>query len=436
MKGPGYSTWEEAFTAPEILTNQSSPLTIETHVIDEAYTDVTFNEQGFLAVSRTAMTLKGAHTTASTDNKVEVLTNVAGGFRVWSFDNNGTEVPAGGWLRSSTAGGAANANTTVQAITNGKGFKNGYLEVRAGRLYTKVNVEQLVTPLELVAEYNLAGGFLYGSSFTSSNPAGASPTSAQTDLQLRWATNHNNDQSGYYNWYVLKGITESTYNPAGKNLFSDSFFSAGNPGHGYHLPSLHELTGVFSYQSNAAYATSTGGIQSANEACEFGGIKKTFTNDYYSTGNGVCYALRFKKATGNPNDGSPLSEFSKAIDDHMCCAYRYTRIAPLALKVDCIYLGEAGASLRPQDIGNDAWWNARVSEIVTRIFPAAGHIERAIPCSRDRRLHGKNIFGQFWSGTEFNSSHARAAYFYSGWANTYVQVSKHAGFSVRLFANE
>ncbi|MBR8721199.1 hypothetical protein IX307_002443 [Bacteroides pyogenes] len=441
VKGPGHPTWKEAFTAPQILPGQGSPLTIDTHVIDESYADVMYDNQGFLAVSRTSMTLKGACTTASTNNKVEVLTNVTGGFKVASFNDNGTEVPAGGWLRPSTTGGAANTTTTVQAITDGKDFKNGYLEVRAGRLYAKVNVKQInKLPLDYVAEYNLAGGFQYGSSFSSSDPAYPSPTAAQTDMQLRWATNHNNDQSGYYNWYVLKGVAEDTYNPAGKNLFDDAFFTTGE-GKGYHLPSRQELTGVFSYNKQVQYDTSID--QSVNEACEYGGIKKTFAADYYSTGNGVCYALRFKQATGDPNDDSPLSEFPKAADNSMCCAYRYTRIGSFAgnnnldshLKVECVYLGEAGASTAIGTISNDAWWNTHSAEIVTRIFPAAGWISRAPVSGSGLLLYSRGYDGCCW-GPGYNSSDAWGAYFNSRYAHLNSYHNKFNGVSVRLFASE
>ncbi len=439
VKGAGHPTWKEAFTAPQILPGQGSPLTIDTHVIDEAYADVMYDNQGFLAVSRTSMTLKEACTTASTNNKVEVLTNVTGGFKVASFNDNGTEVPAGGWLRPSTTGGAANTTTTVQAITDGKGFKNGYLEVRAGRLYAKVNVKQSIKlPLDYVAEYNLAGGFQYGT-----KPQNTPTTAAQTDPQLRWATNHNNDQSGYYNWYVLKGVAEDTYNPAGKNLFNDAFFTTGE-GKGYHLPSRQELTGVFSYsEESCVYGRANN--QSVNEACEYGGIKKTFAADYYSAGHGsgICYALRFKQATGEPNDGSPLSEFPKAADNSMLCAYRYTRIGSFFsdnnldshLKVDCVYLGEAEASTAIGTISNDAWWNTHSAEIVTRIFPAAGVI-RPASVSGSGKLDFRGEIGCYWSGTENSSSKAWNGYFYPNLACAYPSSSKYQGFPVRLFASE
>ncbi|WP_234181519.1 Mfa1 fimbrilin C-terminal domain-containing protein [Bacteroides pyogenes] len=435
VKGPGYGSREEAVNTSEILTN--SNITVQTHVIDEAYTDVAFNEQGFLAVSRTAMTLKGKKTAASTDNKVEVLTNVAEGFRVWPFNDDGTPISiVGGWLRPSTASGAANANTTVQAITNGVGKYKGYLEVRAGRLYTKVNVEQIwKLPLEYVAEYNLAGGAQYGSSFSNSSPPGAVPTAAQTDLQLRWATNHANDQSGYYNWYVLKGVTESTYNPAGKNLFNDAFFTTGT-GKGYHLPSLPELVGVFSFNGQIQFSTNAF-IPPLNEAIEFGGVKKTYLNEYRCTGANVCYCLRFQPGTGNPAGGFPLSEFPKATDNSMLCAYRYTCMGTFAydnnltsqLKVDCVYLGESGASLRVIDISDDAWWAARASETVTRIFPVAGLIS-----GTSLNVRGFNAF--YFSDKENGGNTAWCAFFGQSQVSGSNYVGMENGLSVRLFTRE
>ena len=102
--------------------------------------------------------------------------------------------------------------------------------------------------LDYVAEYNLAGGSIYNSPFISSVPPGISPTAAQTDPNLHWASSHSNDQSGYYNWYVLTGENNDTYNPNAKKLFDDVFFKLGHPGYGYHLPSRWGVDGRFLLQ--------------------------------------------------------------------------------------------------------------------------------------------------------------------------------------------
>ena len=133
------------------------------------------------------------------------------------------------------------------------------------------------------------------------------------------------------------------------------------------------------FRSNTQYDSPTN-TSNVNEAIEFGGIKKTFANDYFSSGNGVCYALRFKQGTGNPIDDSSLSDFPLATDNNMVCAYRYTRVGSFAnhdftslLKVDCVYLGSAFTG-NISTINNDSWWDSHTSEAVVRIFPAAGYI--------------------------------------------------------------
>lgn len=221
-----------------------------------------------------------------------------------------------------------------------------------------------------------------------------------------------------------------------------SLFKLGHPGYGYHLPSRWELTGVFSYSGNTQYDSPTN-TSNVNEAIEFGGIKKTFANDYFSSGNGVCYALRFKQGTGNPIDDSSLSDFPLATDNNMVCAYRYTRVGSFAnhdftslLKVDCVYLGSAFTG-NISTINNDSWWDSHTSEAVVRIFPAAGYISFPTFISSGL-LEARGEYGRYWSSTEFPSLLGNAwnvsFYSYSAFAN-YRDV-KHHGFSVRLFADK
>ncbi|ERI81203.1 hypothetical protein HMPREF1981_03330, partial [Bacteroides pyogenes F0041] len=443
VKGPGYRTIEDALRSPENHTNQN--IVVTSVVVDEAFTDVTFNDVGqYIAVSRTSMTLKGKKTTASTDNKVEVLTNVTGGFSVRAFNDDGMEVPTGGWLSPSVPSGAANTNATVQAITDGKSFKNGYLEVRAGRLYTKVNVEQIgKIPLEYVAEHNLAGGSQYIFTFSSSEePSGIPSTSAQSDYNLRWAASHNNNESGYYNWYVCNGIQHSQGNPSGKNLFSDVFFTSG-AGKGYHLPSRWEWVGVFCY--NYAYGiflNSSTNHNNINEAIEFGGIKKTFASDYCNTGSNVTYALRFKPATGAPQDDSGSFEinFPEATDNRMLCAYRYELIpdgGPFSshLKVQAVYLGSSFTG-DINTIRDENWWTAQAAtpgNVVTRTFPLTGVAQ------------GSTILR--YCGERFNYQSSTAYYTSGAWQLTFAlgelwmrydwdYMISAQGDAVRLFSDE
>ncbi|MEY8686079.1 hypothetical protein AB9N12_08025 [Bacteroides sp. AN502(2024)] len=397
-----------------------------------------------LTVDKRSIRLSGA-SAATTGKTLTVTTENTGGWTI-------TDIPS--WLTVSPTSSTTDGTGVITVKSRGTdAINNGTFKLKAGNAQMDIKVKLGKLPLEYVAEYNLAGGFQYGSSFnpfrTAYSPTGViTPTTAQTDNALRWATNHNNDQSGYYNWYVLKGITQGTYNPAGKNLFNDSFFTTG-AGKGYHLPSLQELTGVFAYSSVNNYNPS-GADYNTNEAIEFGGVKKTFGADYRSSRRPrICYALRFKKATGSPiNDGSSLlSDFPQATDNSMLCAYRYTIVGSFLntqnltshLKVECVYLGEARASIPISTISNDSWWNARASETVTRIFPATGSIWPALVSGSSGKLGLRGYHGYYWSGTERRyDSYSHHAFFNDYRANSYGESSttKGSGFAVRLFARE
>lgn len=428
VEGLPASTPEEAFNGNRTLKCRIVPW-------NEVNEEVKVPAVKRLSVDTRSIRLNGA-SAMTTGKTLTVTTENTGGWTV-------TDVPS--WLTVSPMSGTADGTGSITVKSNGSSVFStnaGSFKLKAGNAEMAIKVEQIwKLPLEYVAEFNLAGGFQYGSTFSSSSPSGASPTSAQTDVALRFANSHNNDQSGYYNWYVCKGIYNATYNPSTRNLFSDGFFSAGHPGYGYHLPSRQELTGVFSYSGQVYYGGSA--KTSVNEACEFGSVKKTFGADYTSTGNGTCYALRFKRATGNPNDGSPLTNFPQATDNSMCCAYRYTRVGSFAnnnnltaqLKVECVYLGEAGASMPITTISDDSWWSARASETVTRIFLAAGYINPAY-VSGSGSLHDRGYNGYYWSGPEYGSSFAWYAYFNSYHAYANFWSGKNYGFAVRLFSSE
>lgn len=440
VKGPGFLTMEDALNSPENFTNHN--IVVVPIVIDEAFTDITFNESGyFLAVTRTAMTLKGRHDNTSTQNKFSVRTNYPGGYKITANNADGTGMSSvTPWLSPSRTSGAAGATLTnpiteeVQALTNGRGVKDGYLEVHAGRLYTKVNVVQFSTPLEYVAEFNLAGGSQYGTIPHSGIPV----TTAQTDNDLRWAINHDNNQSGFYNAYVLNGQADATINPTGKNIFDDPFFSLGNPGYGYHLPSRQEWIGVFS-RNNVNFNSSGNHIDSqAHEACQFGDVKKTFDSEYSSPGNGICYALRFKQATGTPNDGSSVSDFPLATDNKMCCAFRYDKIgrggSSFYIKVSCVYLGEAGASMTIGTFANETWWVSHSAETTIRFFPVTGFMFDA-PCAGTKGVSQYGKAGGYWS-TQLGHVNAYYAEINSQSVGLNNIGPMSYGFPVRLFASE
>lgn len=413
VKGPGFTSIKEALESPEDHTNRTN-ITVTTTVIDEAYTDVTFNNHGdYLAVTRTSFTLKGKHDATSTENRLSIRTNYPKG---WKITLSG--VPYyNQWLSCSQMNGAANTVANVQILTTGIGFGSADIEVRAGRLATKVEVDQInKVPLAYVAEYNLTGGTQY-----STRPF--SPTGAQNETNLRFATSHQTNQSGYFNWYVCTGESHPTYNPGGnKKLFTDAFFTTG-AGKGHHLPSYWEWTGIFSYKFNAAYGHSTNTLsitnpqQQSNEAVDIGGVKNTFKSDYYSTGNGIGYALRFQKATYRPNDADvTMADFPLAMDNSALCAFRYSRVGGTFttegvfnryLEVRCVHIGARVPMPHLQnDIAQESWWTAQAAipgRVVTRIFPIGGFIPLAVPnmvVSNPPTSVG--IYGDYWSKTPRN----------------------------------
>ena len=453
VKGPGFLTLSEAIQSPENHTNQN--IVVTPVVIDEAFTDVTFNDMGqYIAVTRTAILLKGEHTSTSSENRFSVHTNYPSGWKLTAYQYDGTPLPASAWLTPSQTVGAANTTVEVQALTQGKGWKFGYFEIQAGRLQRRIEVILLgKLPLEYAAEYNLAGGYQYGSSFNKAlngdpwsggQSVPLSSTSAQTDMALRWATSHANDQSGYYNGYVCKGKHDNTYNPTIKNIMNDVFFTTGE-GKKYHIPSRQELTGAFCYSNEVQYNSAID-YPNLAEAVKVGETLQTYASDFYSAGNGICYALRFKKgtSTGSNDPGVPL-----AATNSMACAYRYERVGAMTtylnttdyLKIQCVYVGNQTPlpDLKTK-IAQESWWNAQApSTVITRIFPIPGVINEAKPSAvSDNFLRERGIIGYYWTSTlspnqywlAYSSIYSRNIYIYSG------GIDMKYGFAIRLFSNE
>lgn len=454
VKGPGFLTLEEAIQSPENHTNHQNIVVVPI-VIDEAFTDITFNESGqFLALTRTTILLKGEHTTASSENRFSVHTNYPSGWKLTAYQYDGTPLPASAWLTPSQTVGAANATVEVQALTQGKGWKFGYFEIQAGRLQHRIDVILLgKLPLEYVAEYNLAGGYQYGSSFYRAfngdfwhgHEVSLASTSAQTDIPLRWATNHANDQSGYYNAYVCKGLYNDVYNPATKNIMNDAFFTTG-AGKNYHIPSYHEHVGAFSDWTSATYGSMVD-YQDIPEACEVGGILQTYTSDFYSTGNGIGYALRFKKGTRHTSNEPTVP---LAATNSMACAYRYERIGTMAtylnntdhLKIQCVYIGDQSPlpDLKTK-IAQESWWNAQSpSTVVTRILPVTGYIGNAKPATvSDNYLQGRGIWGYYWGSTLSTNQYWLSHIIFDAMNMKVFEGGGDdlgLGLSIRLFSNE
>lgn len=142
VKGPGFRTGEEAVNSPENFTNHN--IVVVPIVIDEAFTDIAFNESGeFLAVSRTKMELPLKQTLASTDNKFELQTNCLTGWKISCVAADGiSTIPDTGWMKVNTSTGSAGAKSTVSVLTQGFGDQEGFLIIQAGRLITRIQINQ------------------------------------------------------------------------------------------------------------------------------------------------------------------------------------------------------------------------------------------------------------------------------------------------------
>lgn len=351
VKGPGFSSVEEALKDPGKYTNNDN-IVVSPFVVDEAFTDVVYNEQGFLAVSRTSMDLPDLYdgTNDRSDNLLEVQTNYGSGWKITAYNDDGTPVSGvDPWLSVSQSSGIANNSAQVY-VRNDGGVRKGYLEVQAGRLYTKVNVKQRKLPIEYVAEYNLSGGPEYGAH----NQVGP----------LRWAINHSIIESGLYRGYYVIGLTDGDGNPDATNIHNDNFFTKGE-GVGYHIPSVYELYGVIPPESQGP------GQNVVNEAIEVAGSKEIYSNVYSYTG-GTIYGLRHMPATGSPPYVDDPSDFQPVYHSDMQCAYRYTFRGSFSgindnslLTIECIHLGSSFTG-NITTITNDAWWNANASRVIKR----------------------------------------------------------------------
>ncbi len=141
VKRIGYPTIKKALESPESFTN--SDIAVSVQVIDEAFVDVIFDDANYLAVTRTQMQLPLRQTVSSTGNKFELQTNYSRGWKISCVGADGTTpIPSTGWMRVSTPSNPAGGKSTVSVLTEGVGDKEGFLVIQAGRLVTRIRVNQ------------------------------------------------------------------------------------------------------------------------------------------------------------------------------------------------------------------------------------------------------------------------------------------------------
>lgn len=299
-------------------------------------------------------------------------------------------------------------------------------------------------PLEYVADYNLAGGSLVRKGTT---------LTPGMQGELRFAGDHLNNTSGYYDWYRSMGVTHPGYNQSGDDLFTHEIAVKDANGQTiriplkslYHIPSLEEWRGIFgdSNESRSQYGFIANA--SGTDAVTIRGVKKTYKSETKSMGTGIGYAIRLMDASG-AQEAKP--GWSIATTNDMKTAYRYERVGDFSgndnnsrLKVKSVYLG-AGFSGNINTIADESWWQKKEREglVVTREFSASGAI-RGLPWGNgDLTIAGSlNDLGRnglYLSSTEDTANTANFWSFHYNDVQAYgMSLFKHEAFAIRPFLN-
>lgn len=280
----------------------------------------------------------------------------------------------------------------------------------------RASVHRPPMPLEFVAEYNLAGGqdidkFLYTMASGTSNVGmtGKLRFTNRSATNPETATNpnpHNNDESGYYNWYILvgqrRGVTDAKYNPNGHDLMAQTAVDVDGQSirldNKYFVPEQEDWWGVFP-TNTFAYMGGNNANHIFKDYARIGspsGYLRLFGSCSYSYAfmqgdNNMLYALRFAKANSSEAYYTPETWYGGSSttyeclkDNTMAMAYKYTLVGRYRgssltthLKIESYYLGEEGynnLSAKTADGVKAAWSTFPTSEIVTRIFPISGYM--------------------------------------------------------------
>lgn len=299
-------------------------------------------------------------------------------------------------------------------------------------------------PLEYVADYNLAGGSLVRKG-----------TTLRPGMQgeLRFAEDHLNNTSGYYDWYRSMGVTHPDYNPNGDNLFTHEIAVKDEKGRTtrmplkelYHIPSLEEWTGIFGDGNNTRSQFGYIAEYFGTDAVTIHGVRNTYKSVVKSEGTGIGYAIRLMDASGTQEakTGWPV-----ATTNDMRTAYRYERIGDFSgsdnnsrLKVKSVYLG-AGFSGNINTIADESWWQTKEREglVVTREFSASGAIRELPWGNGDLTIAGSlkelNTNGFYLSSTEDTGNTVNFwSLHYSGTQAYGMSLFKHESFAIRPFLN-
>lgn len=299
--------------------------------------------------------------------------------------------------------------------------------VQQGVMYTlRANVTHRVPlPIELVAEYDLAGGSsLQYSSTTIPGTLGPLRFSNRDASGVVTGDGHATNRSGYYSCYHINPFTGSSNSSEGALVPTTSFDGMLLDIDGqtrpytdrYFVPRAGDWSGIFPsrrfsrrYPNSAIEAIRIGGGADRRAdlryalyryySSEYGPLSSE-TNEGYA--EYVLYGIRLKgpssaeKAThGYELQDDHLVDYannsfwaylSPAPDDNFKCAYRYRwrtddaiDLLQRRLIIEVVHLGDEGASPTAlSTISSPAWWSQKEAEgkLIRRVFPLVGYSVR------------------------------------------------------------
>lgn len=358
-------------------------------------------------------------------------------------------------------------------------------ELRHGRVYSlSANVTHTYRlPIEYVTDYNLAGGegLTYSLSNVSPQPMGVQGPLRLANFNADGSPNnhgHRTDMSGYYNWYKVAGVYNSTYNPDTKNLQAevDAAFGPGK----YYVPTIDQLWALTpSYHETQWSGPSIGDngyeVNDVDDAIAFGSpdalIRRSYRAEYSipmtSTGgadtwnnSSHVYAIRFKSRASNPNpmlynfddpatNGTKKVSYPSALDNSLKCAYRFVRLGRynewqisgkissfLGVRIDVVYLGEEIVPTELSTISNEQWWADKQAQglVISKTLPAVQWVYGV--SSPTVALHPLNGFALTYFAP--NPRNSNNGYTVTGYASGYTGsngIPREYGGTIRLFRN-
>ncbi|HHU25683.1 MAG TPA: hypothetical protein GXZ56_03570 [Bacteroidales bacterium] len=251
-----------------------------------------------------------------------------------------------------------------------------------------IPIRRHLNPLSCVAEYNM-------------NPAGDGFVTDMTAC----------DVSGFFSFYdAVARFRSITIN-----------------GKRYHLPSKEEWGAIVpEIYNNLGFYVSfkiTNAYDDVGESVMLQGESISFTSDFRSGVNDVCYALRYK---GTDRVSAWRYEYiGNGNNTHM-------KITARSLH------GQSGVTV--EDIAQPGYWSVNNEIDVVRCFPASG--ERLTPSDGETLIY-ERVYGSFWalsvedSTSAFNMVFVSNYYYWEeqSYASSSGQTYRTRGLNVRLFTS-